>query len=135
MRGRKPALKIIEGNANVGPIPSPPSSLDKHGKAEWKRVAPILHGRGHLDEAVIATLESYCRSVALCRIYNDILDQEGHVLTSEKGKAKHPAFNMLMSVMREQRLLAAELSLTPHRKRGGEPAEGGGDGWDSDLLA
>ena len=134
MRGRKPALNVIEGNANLGPIPSPPSALDKHGKAEWKRVAPVLHSRGLLDDAVVATLENYCRSVALCRTYTEILDREGHVIDTGGGPKKHPAFNMLVSVMREQRLLAAELSLTPHRKKGAAPEGSDGDGWD-DLLA
>ena len=134
MRGRKPALKVIEGTANVGPIPSPPSVLDKHGKAEWKRVAPILHARGHLDAGAVSTLENYCRSVALCRTYTATLDAEGHVITGGTGPQKHPAFNMLMSVMREQRLLAAELAITPARQKFGPTEKESGDGWD-DLLA
>lgn len=135
MRGRKSALQVVEGGKVTGKVPSPPSTLDPAGKAEWKRVAPILHGRGLLDEGVISTLESYCRSVALCRSYTALLDRDGHVIATEKGMAKHPAFNMLMGAMREQRLLAAELSLTPHRKKAAAPDGEGGHGWDADLLA
>ena len=137
MRGRKPTLKIVEGGQAVGPVPAPPASLNAHGKAEWRRVAPTLHDRGHLGAGVRATLESYCRSVALCREYGDMLDRDGHVVKTSRGPVKHPAFNMLMAVMREQRLLAAELALTPHRKKGAAPSsgEGDGEGWDDDLLA
>lgn len=134
MRGRKAALKVVEGSAAPHPIPSPPPSLDKHGKAEWKRVAPILHGRGLLNEGVIATLEAYCCTVSLCRTYSAILEEEGHVVRTERGPATHPAYRQLMGAMREQRLFAAELALTPHRQKAATAGGEDGDGWD-DLLA
>ena len=135
MRGRKPALKIVEGAAPTGKVPSPPSALDAHGKAEWKRVAPILHSRGQLDEGVISTLEAYCRAVALSRTYAAILKEEGHTVQTEKGVVSHPIFKQLMAVTREHRLFAAELSLTPQRKKAGTPEGDTGDGWDPALLA
>ncbi|WP_182442087.1 P27 family phage terminase small subunit [Cereibacter sphaeroides] len=135
MKGRKPKLNVIEGVA-AGLCPPPPGGLDKHGAAEWKRVAPILDGRGHLTDDTLATLEGYCRAVGLSRIYNEMMAAEGHVIATEKGPVTHPAFKMLMGVMREARLLAAELGLTPHR-RGSGSAEGkpSDDKWSGDLLA
>jgi P27 family predicted phage terminase small subunit len=135
MRGRKTNLVSIEGGKLPGRCPSPPGGLCTHGKAEWKRVAPIVHERGLLGDDTLATLESYCRSVGLCRSYSAMMDADGHVLQTEKGPVTHPAFKMLMGAMREQRLLATELGLTPHRR--GKAAQDGkkGDGWDADLLA
>lgn len=136
MRGRKSSLQVLEGGKVAGKIPAPPSTLDAAGKAEWKRVAPGLHERGLLNDGCAATLEAYCRAVSLCRTYSAILEEGGHVIRTEKGPATHPAFRQLMAAMREQRLFAAELALTPHRQGVGS-AEGGkpADGWDSDLLA
>lgn len=136
MKGRKPNLVAIEGGKGPGRCPSPPGGLNDHGRAEWKRVAPILHRRGHLTDDTLATLESYCRAVGLARAYNALMDDEGHVLKGERGAQSHPAFKMLMGVMREIRLLAAELGLTPHRRAGRENEGAKPDaGWDPDLLA
>ncbi|WP_157764532.1 P27 family phage terminase small subunit [Rhodobacter sp. CZR27] len=135
MKGRKPKLNMIEGVA-AGRCPSPPGGLEAHGAAEWKRVAPLLQGRGHLTDDTLATLESYCRAVGLSRIYNEMMATEGHVLATEKGLVTHPAFKMLMGTMREARLLAAELGLTPHRRGSGDGAEKPTtDKWSGDLLA
>lgn len=136
MKGRKPKLRIIDGNKSAGRCPSPPGGLCHHGAAEWKRVAPLLHGRGHLTDDTLATLEGYCRAVGLSRTYTEMMATEGHVLHTEKGPVTHPAFKMLMGAMRESRLLAAELALTPHRRAGREnEGEKPDAGWDPDLLA
>lgn len=134
MRGRKPNLTIVEGNPNPGPIPSPPSMLDDAAKAEWKRVAPILHERGHLDDGAKASLENYCRCVSLCRAYSAMLDRDGHVIEGPSGPKKHPAFSMLTTVMSEQRRLASELAISPARRKEVGKAHNQSDEWD-DLLA
>jgi P27 family predicted phage terminase small subunit len=136
MKGRKPPLRIVQGGKLPGRCPSPPGGLCVHAQAEWKRVAPILQGRGHLTDDTLATLESYCRAVGLNRTYAAMMAEEGHVIQTEKGRVKHPAFSMLMGSMREARLLAAELGLTPHRRGSNTRDEGQSqDGWDADLLA
>lgn len=59
-----------------------------------------------------------------------------HVITSADGTKPHPAFRMQSAAMREARLLAAELGLTPHRRGTKGKDEGkANDGWDADLLA
>lgn len=134
MKGRKPKLTIVDG-VTTGRCAPPPGGLCHHGSAEWKRVAPLLHARGQLTDDTLATLEGYCRAVGLCRSYTAMMDAEGHVLQTEKGPVTHPAFKMLMGVMREARLLAAELALTPHRRGSAEQEKDPSNGWDADLLA
>ena len=135
MKGRKPKLHLVDGAAVSGRCPPPPGGLCSHGTAEWKRVAPLLNERGHLTDDTLATLESYCRAVGLSRTYTAMMDAEGHVIQADKGPVTHPAFKMLMGTMREARLLAAELGLTPHRRGTAANPKDKGDGWDSDLLA
>jgi len=135
MKGRKPTLQIVDGSKVAGRCPPPPGSLCPHGAAEWKRVAPLLHERGHLTADTLATLENYCRAVGLSRTYTAMMDAEGHVLQADKGPVTHPAFKMLMGAMREARLLAAELAITPHRRGTASEKKEGADGWDTDLLA
>ena len=136
MKGRKPKLTAIEGGAMTGRCASAPSWLPQHAKSEWKRAAPELHGRNLLTEDVLATLESYCVSVGLIRETEEIMGREGRLIEGPNGAAPHPAFRMQNTAMREARLLAAELGLTPHR-RGTGVIEGkpNNDKWEGDLLA
>jgi P27 family predicted phage terminase small subunit len=133
MKGRKPNLKLIVGGAAPGRCPGPPAWLSLHAKREWRRVAPLLHAQGRLIPALSATLESYCLAVGTIRETEETLAAEGRVISGEKGPIPHPAFKVQMAAMREARLLAVELRIT--REAAADPAEGKGDGWDSDLLA
>ena len=135
MRGRKPNLKLIEGGAAPGRCPVAPSWLTPQAKAEWKRSAPQLHARRLLTPDTLATLESYCIAIGLVRECEDIMSREGRMVEGEDGAKPHAAFKMQGAAMREARLLAAELGLTPHRRGVKGKDEGGGGGWDSDLLA
>lgn len=111
---------------------------ERDGLFEQRFVVPVLWcvWFTRLTDDALATLESYCRAVGLARAYNALMDEEGHVLKGERGAQSHPAFKMLMGVMREIRLLAAELGLTPHRRAGRENEGAKPDaGWDPDLLA
>src|SRR4051794_21844335 len=133
MKGRKPALKLLEGGASTGRCPGPPAWLSLHSKREWRRVAPHLHAQGRLTLALSATLESYCVAVGAIRETEETQAAEGRIISGEKGPAPHPAFKVQMAAMREARLLAVELRIT--REAAAEPIDGKGDGWDSDLLA
>lgn len=115
--------------------PSPPSWLAPHAKREWKRAAPELHDRKLLSADTMATLESYCVAVGQVREFEETMREEGRTVATENGPKPHPAFRMQGNAMREARLLAAELGLTPHRRglKGGND-EDEGDGWDPDLL-
>ncbi|PPQ40460.1 phage terminase, small subunit, putative, P27 family [Rhodoblastus acidophilus] len=137
MRGRKPNLAVIEGGLNPGRCPGAPSWLSSQAKAEWKRAAPDLNARGLLKVEMMATLEAYCVAAGQVREYEEIMLRDGRLVTGVNGESKtHPVFKMQSAAMREARLLAAELGLTPHRRMTGKQDEKDkGDGWDSDLLA
>lgn len=45
-------------------IPEPPPHLDDDAKAEWRRVAPILHALELLTDADLHPLAAYCQAVA-----------------------------------------------------------------------
>ena len=135
MKGRKPKLAVIDGDYAPGRCPSAPAWLSSQAKAEWKRAAPQLHGRKLLSADTLATLESYCVAVGIVRECEEIMGREGRMVETEDGSKPHPAFKMQSAAMREARLLATELALTPHR-RGTKGKEGNSsDGWDADLLA
>ncbi len=136
MKGRKPRLAVIEGGLAPGRCPAAPAWLSAQAKAEWKRAAPQLHGRNLLAPDTAATLESYCVAVGLVRECEEIMGREGRLIDGEDGMKPHPAFKMQGAAMREARLLAAELGLTPHRRGVKGKDEGTkSDGWDADLLA
>jgi len=110
MRGRKPAA-IVTGSSPVTTVPNPPSYLPKDGKAEWRRVAPILVlERKTLTEADLAILENYCVATGTMRQAQRLLNAEG--LVTAAGK-RHPAFGIMNAAQTTQRLCAAELGLTP----------------------
>lgn len=135
MKGRKPKLKVIEGGAVPGRCPAPPSWLSEAAKKEWKRAAPELHGRNLLASDTLATLESYCVAVGVVRECEERMLADGRLIDEGDGLKPHPAFRMQSAAMREARLLAAELGLTPHRRGAHGEQKDKGDGWDSDLLA
>ncbi len=136
MKGRKPKLTVIDSGTVRGKCPSAPSWLTSQAKAEWKRAAPQLHNRNLLSADTMATLESYCVAVGMVRETEEIMAREGRMVEADDGTKPHPAFKMQSAAMREARLLAAELGLTPHRRGVKGKDEGkSSDHWDADLLA
>lgn len=137
MRGKKPALKLIEGGKVRGKCPAAPSWLSDNAKAEWKRAAPQLHSRGLLHPDVIGTLESYCAAMGAVRDLEETMQKDGRIVNTPAGPKPHPAFRMQVASLREARLLACELGLTPYRRTGADGGSKGSaaDGWDDDLLA
>ena len=128
-RGRKPTPRPIEVPPDGKPV-APPSWLGSFARAEWKKVAPILHSRRVLTPESLATLASYCVATGTVRELEDTLSEHGWFA---RGRA-HPAFNMQAVAMREARLLAVELGLTP-RSRKSAPEVASPDEWSGDLLA
>ena len=135
VKGRKPKLTVIDGGSVRGRCPSAPSWMAPHAKAEWKRAAPELHDRNLLAPDTMATLESYCVAVGMVRETEETMIAEGRTVVTEKGISPHPVFRIQAGAMREARLLAAELGLTPHRRMSKGKEKGEGHGWDADILA
>lgn len=113
MRGRKPAT-IAPGSSPVMKAPSPPAWLPKAGKAEWKRVCPVLvDERRTLTTADLPTLAAYCAAVAQVQEATTILEAEGFTYRGPQGPKKHPAVSIRHDAMTQMRQLGSELGLTP----------------------
>lgn len=113
MRGRRPTT-IRPGTSPVERVPPAPAWLPKDGKAEWKRVAPILvTERRTLTVADLPTLGAYCAAVAQVQEASRILEREGLTFATEQGPRKHPAVSIRNDAMTQMRQLGGELGLTP----------------------
>jgi P27 family predicted phage terminase small subunit len=137
MKGRKPPLTVIDGGFLKGRCPSAPDWFTPQAKAEWQRSAPHLFKTGQLHPDTMATLEAYCVAAGMVRETEEIMGREGRMEATDKGQKPHAAFKMQSAAMREARLLAAELGLTPHRRRmaGENEGKSTNDQWDTELLA
>jgi P27 family predicted phage terminase small subunit len=137
MKGRKPQLAVIAGDALPGGCPGPAAWLSPFAKEEWRRVAPLLHERQLLAADTMATLESYCVAVGVVReCYQPPATGHGDLFQAP-GSVQSPAqMKIMFAAMREARLLAAELGLTPHRRvQMGDTGEVKRGDWENDLLA
>lgn len=131
MRGRRP--DIIQ-TVPVADVPKAPAWLDRDGRAEWKRVAPILSTeRRVLSLADLATLANYCAAVGQVAAASRIISKEGIIFKSETGPKKHPAVAIQQGAMMQARLLAGELGLTPTSRSRAALRDDPGDAADSDL--
>jgi P27 family predicted phage terminase small subunit len=107
MRGTKPRL-VVSNDLPIK-VPAPPAWLSKEGRAEWRRVAGDLIGRGTVVETDLAALEAYCAAVAGVRETARIITRQGRMV----GKKPHPAVRMQIQYLESSRRFAAELGLTP----------------------
>lgn len=126
MKGRKgKPMEATDGALKR--CPAPPSWLSAHAKAEWKRAAGELFTRKILAPDMLATLESYCIAIGQVRETEETMQAQGRIVETDTGLTTHPAFRIQSAAMREARLLAAELGLTPHRRYHGADDQGGDD--------
>ncbi|MBN8965871.1 MAG: phage terminase small subunit P27 family [Rhizobiales bacterium] len=112
MRGRKPD-QIQSDQDAIANVPAPPAWLSKDGKAEWRRIMPLLVERRILTDADMGSVEAYCTATGLVREMQRTIAREGAIITTERGPRKHPAVAIQADGMNRARLLAAELGLTP----------------------
>lgn len=110
MKGRKPA-QIIAGKMHY--VPPPPAWLSRLGKAEWRKVTPILVERGHLTDADLGTLAAYADAAGQLAEATRLVNREGMVVATANGPRKHPAISIQINARNQVRQLAAELGLTP----------------------
>lgn len=107
-RGVKPA--ILPATNPVTVVPKTPSYLSKEGKAEWRRVAPILVAdRKVLTEADLAALENYVIAVATMRQAHRELQATGLLVAGKRN----PLSTILLQAQQQQLRAAGELGLTP----------------------
>ncbi len=117
MKGRKPEL--VEDADAIASVPKPPSFLSRHGKAEWRRVMPLLIERKILTDADMGCLENYCVAIARVREFEQAI-----------RKAALPDLAIVRAqdkAMQTARQLAAELGLTPVSRSRANVREGGNE--------
>jgi P27 family predicted phage terminase small subunit len=110
MKGRKPST-IVAGSMDA--VPPAPPWLSREGKAEWRKVAPILIERQHLTDADLGTLAAYADAVGQLVDATKVINRDGMVIDTDKGLRKHPAISIQINARNQVRQLAAELGLTP----------------------
>ena len=102
-------------------LPSPPKMLDVTARAEWIRVARILHGVRVLTEADLAVLKFYCVAFSRACEAEALVDKEGVVITEMRGsgdnlyeyRRENPAVGVELKAQKQATEMARELGLTP----------------------
>ncbi|MER2520231.1 MAG: phage terminase small subunit P27 family [Bdellovibrionales bacterium] len=136
MKGRKPNLVALVNPASSETFNAAPLWLTRQAREEWERVAPCLRNRNLFTADTVAMLEHYCLAVGQIRETEALMRRDGRLIVTTKGTIPHPAFRVQCAAMREARLLAAELGLSPHRSAiHGPKGSNKDDAWDTDLLA
>tara|TARA_B110001469_G_scaffold125673_1_gene141565 strand:- start:2 stop:451 length:450 start_codon:yes stop_codon:yes gene_type:complete len=104
-------LKLLEGNrgkraqnaAEPKPNPlmdlKPPMFLNKYGKAEWKRIVPVLSSLGLLTEVDRAALAGYCNAYGTWEEATREMRGKSMLIFTEKG---YPVQNPLLNVVNKQ---------------------------------
>ena len=123
--GRKPKpseLRILEGNREHRPIPSPPKArparprapswLQKTAQKEWHRIARELHDLGLLTVTDLKALEAY--SVCYAKWREASGKAKVGVFQSESGYiAANPLIAVELRYAKEMRAWMTEFGLTP----------------------
>lgn len=87
--------KLVAKNGGKSPVPDAPEWLGAEARAEWARVAPVLHARGALTCATFGALETYVSSVATVRQCESAIAREGVTITGPGGVPRaHPCLGM-----------------------------------------
>ena len=129
-------LVAIEGG--LANLPPAPEWFGSEARREWYRVVPILTERQTLTEFDLGTLESYCLAVGSTRELEEILQNEGFFITSERSGTSrpHPASKLQLAYLSQARSYASELGLTPaSRGKAAKVEPKGSAGGFDDLLA
>ena len=105
MKGTKPTL--VEDADAATAIPAPPAWLPRTGKAEWRRVVPLLVARRILTDADLGSVENYCMAQSTVRL------AAKHMAAATDPDTLLRMHRMQTQAMQTARQLAAELGLTP----------------------
>jgi len=68
--------------------------LPEAGKAEWRRVVPILAASGTLGELARRGLQDYCLCVARLDEAEGDISERGLLVAGDRGRVKNPACQM-----------------------------------------
>lgn len=145
---KSPDLKIVQGNPGGKPVnkttppkkpraryPSPPSSLNQHGRREWRRTCVQLREMGMLFDADRTILHAYCmafqRWAAANKELDDWLQEPDAKMTiySRNGMIQqHPIIGTVEKTEATMTRHLERLGLTPtSRANLGATPKGAGD--------
>lgn len=115
MRGRKPELRVIEGNRSQEErFCSPPSHIPVAMHDEWQTVAADLTERKLLTDAMGGSLDAYIMALWNMRGAQKKIEEHGELIPDGKGSLKaNPAINLLGKAQEVFLRLSTELGLTP----------------------
>lgn len=112
MRGRRPALRAIEGGKSKAL--QPPAHLPRDMHAEWRTIIADLQGRDLLADSMLGVLASYITAVWTVAACRKALAKDGFFVKTKGQQPKpHPAAGMLSKYLEIVSRLSAELGLTP----------------------
>jgi len=94
-----------------------PSHLCYYGKKEWKRIVPLLNELpiAELDRELV---ETYCTLHGSRRRLQKDLQDSGEIIITydddgiETGRKKNPSYDMMISTVKELRMIANQLGMT-----------------------
>lgn len=119
------ALKRLQGNPGkralndseprpATTMPRCPSHLTGEAKAEWRRVARVLHESGLLTQVDRAALAIYCQAWARWVKAEAQVARHGEVVKSAAGNVmQNPYLSIANRAMKQMQSMARELGMTP----------------------
>jgi len=147
-KAKPTALKILEGKLGHRPLPknepkpkvgapSAPDWLDKAARAEWERIVPELDAIGLLTKVDGFVLGAYCSRLSAWIALEKKIAKRGAVykITSTMGNSYYkarPEVAIAKEYLRDVRILAAELGLTPSARASMHSSKDSDDGSDLD---
>ena len=109
----KRALNNKEPKPDVA-IPECPDHLTGAARVEWDRITRELHALGIITKIDRAALAAYCMAWLDFVYASKMVDEEGEVVTSEKGgKYLNPWVGIKTSSMDRLVRISAEFGMTP----------------------
>jgi len=109
--GRKPRLAVVTDAPQKAP--PAPASLGPIGRAEWRKVAPILANAGHLPPETETLLILYCQAIEGAQDAAKILKKQGRTILGPNGTAKaHPMIRAEAVYLQNALRYAGDLGLT-----------------------
>src|SRR5690554_4783647 len=115
MQGRKPRLAVVTDEPQKAP--PAPASLGPTGRAEWRKIAPILANAGHLPAEAETLLILYCQAIEGAQDAAKILKKQGRTIIGPNGTAKaHPMIRAEAVYLQNALRYAGDLGLTATAK-------------------
>lgn len=115
LNGNPSKLATVKQHPSIaGGSLSPPSWLDKIGKAYWNRIAPVLRDAGLFGESDTETLGMLCQAYSDYRECIERIRKEGKTVPTENGSVKPNPLVAMMKVFADLHTrLSGEFGLTP----------------------